>query len=142
MVSFSERHGYKPTRSRLHQLEEMDDRLRNAIWNFLLERFFVKENVYGVYEFGKKRMDRSGGGRSDELPGNNDALLALVSPSPVVEFFRKWYLKASWNEVYDVLEHLLRKHRVKKNTSDANAMLSREGSAYRFCQQCDSPNYR
>ena len=50
MVSFSERHGYKPTRSRLHQLEEMDDRLRNAIWNVLLERFFVKENVYGVYE--------------------------------------------------------------------------------------------
>ena len=139
MVSFSECHGYKPARSRLHQLEEMDDRLRNAIWNFLLERFFVKENVYGVYELVRSVWTEVVGGRSDELPGNDDALLALVSPSPVVEFFRKWYLKASWNEVYDVLEHILRKHQVKKNTSDANAMLSQEGSAYRFVGNVIAP---
>ena len=129
----------RPCRSRLHQLEEMDDRLRNAIWNFLLERFFVKENVYGVYELVRSVWTEVVGGRSDELPGNDDALLALVSPSPVVEFFRKWYLKASWNEVYDVLEHLLRKHQVKKNTSDANAMLSQEGSAYRFIGNVIAP---
>ena len=41
MVNFSERHGYRPDRSRLHQLEEVDVRLRNAIWNFLMERFFL-----------------------------------------------------------------------------------------------------
>ena len=50
----------------------------------------------------------------------------------LINFFRPWYLKARWNEVYDVLEHLLRKRRVKDDTSDANPMLSREGSAYRF----------
>ena len=61
MVSFSERHGCKPARSRLHQLEGMDDRLRNAIWNFLLERFFVKEERLWSVRAGRKGMDRSGG---------------------------------------------------------------------------------
>ena len=37
------------------------------------------------------------------------------------------------------MEHLLRKHRIKKNTSDANAMLSREGSAYRFVSNVIAP---
>ena len=50
----------------------------------------------------------------------------------LINFFRPWYLKARWNEDYDVLEHLLRKRRVKDDTSEANTMLSREGSAYRF----------
>ena len=30
------------------------------------------------------------------------------------DFLLKWYLTANWNEVYDVLEYLLRKHQVKK----------------------------
>ena len=139
MVSFSERYSYKPARSRLHQLEEMDDRLRNAIWNFLLERFLVKESVHGVYELVRSVWTEVVGGRSDELPSKDDAFLTLVSSSPAIDFFRTWYLKASWNEVYDVLEHLLRKHQVKKNTSDANALLSREGSAYRFVGNVIAP---
>ena len=141
MVSFSERYGYKPARSRLHQLEEMDDLLRNAIWNFLLERFFVKEGGYGVYELVRSVWIEVVGGRSDELPRKDeDALLTLISsPSPAVDFLRKWYLNASWHEVYDVLEHLLCKHQVKRNTRDANAMLSREGSAYRFVGNVIAP---
>ena len=34
--------------------------------------------------------------------------------------------------VYDVLEHLLRTRRDEQDNSDANALLSKEGSAYRF----------
>ena len=132
MVSFSERNGYKPARSRLHQLEEMDDRLRNAIWNFLLERFLVKVKIYDVYELVRSVWTEVAGQRSDELPGKDDFLRTLVSPPSEVGSLRTWYLKASWNEVYDVLEHVLCKHQVKKNTSDVNALLSREGSAYRF----------
>ena len=131
MVSFSERHGYKPTRSRLHQLEEMDPRLRNAIWNFLLERYFVKKYVNQVYAMVKSVWTEVVGRRSDEVPSNDDSTFTY-SPLPPIDFLRVWYLRASWNEVYDVLEHLLRKRRVKEDTSDANAMLSREGSAYRF----------
>ena len=137
MVSFSERHGYKPARSQLHQMEDMDDRLRNAIWNFLLESFFVKEN--DVYALVRSVWTEVVGGRSDELPGNNDALLRLVSTPFAADFLLKWYLTANWNEVYDVLEYLLRKHQVKKKTNDANAMLSREGSAYRFVGNVIAP---
>ena len=48
MISFSERHGYKPVcRSQLHQFGEMDYRLRNAIWNFLLGNFFtVRADIF------------------------------------------------------------------------------------------------
>ena len=118
-------------------MEDMDDRLRNAIWNFLLESFFVKEN--DVYALVRSVWTEVVDGRSDELPGNNDALLRLVSPSFAADFLLKWYLTANWNEVYDVLEYLLRKHQVKKKTNDANAMLSREGSAYRFVGNVIAP---
>ena len=40
MTSFSERHGYKVNRSKLLQFEQMDDRLKDAIWNFLREYYF------------------------------------------------------------------------------------------------------
>ena len=56
----------------------------------------------------------------------------MVPEKVSIDFYRAWYFKASWYEVYDTLEHLLRKRLVKVATSDANAMLSREGSAYRF----------
>ena len=129
MVSFSERHGYKLDRSRLHQLEEMDDRLKNVIWNFLRERYLVEGHVSQVNELVRSVWIEVVGRRSDELPGG---VSGLISSEATIDIFRSWYLKASWNEVYDVLEHLLRKRQVKEDNSDANAMLSREGSAYRF----------
>ena len=131
MVNFSERYGYKPDRSRLHQLGGMDVRLRNAIWNLLLERFFLIESKSEIYELVRSVWTEVVGGRSDALPSKHD-LWGDVTSGPAVDFLRTWFLEASWNEVYDVLEHLLRKHPVEQNTSDANAMLSREGSAYRF----------
>ena len=131
MVNFSERHGYRPDRSRLHQLEEVDDRLRNAIWNFLLERFFLIESKSEIYELVRSVWSEVVGGRSDALP-SKDGLWGEVTSEPAVDLLRKWYLIASWYEVYDVLDYVLRKDPVEQNTSDVNAMLSREGSAYRF----------
>ncbi len=132
MVNFSERHGYRPDRSRLHQLEEVDDRLRNAIWNFLLERFFLIESKSEIYELVSSVWIEVAGERSDALPSKVDLIWGGVTSGPAVDFLREWYLNAFWYEVYDILDHVLRKYPVEKNTSDANAMLSREGSAYRF----------
>ena len=134
MTSFSERHGYKPNRSQLHQFEEMDDRLRNAIWNFLLGRFFSGFGDIYIEVMVKSIWTEVVGGRSDEVPGHDDlhSLISPGTPSPPVGFIRTWYLEASWNEVYDVLEHVLRKRGDEGDISDANEILSKEGSAYRF----------
>ena len=129
MASFSERQGYKPDRSRLHQYEEMDDRLRTAIWNFLLERYFDRQHGYLVYDLVKSVWVEVVGRLSDELPWWG---VAIYSFPNAVRMLRSWYFEASWNEVYDTLEYLLRKHKGKTYVYDANAMLSREGSAYRF----------
>ncbi len=107
----------------------MDDRLRNAIWNFMEDHYFHE---------GALRNNRAldllfplwtdvAGERSDELSSGDEffAYRALAN-------FRSWYFAASWNEVYDALEYLLRERRSRQEISDANAMLSREGSAYRF----------
>ena len=83
---------------------------------------------YRVYELVRNAWTEVVGARSDELPQKTRAFSAETS----IEIFRPWYLEASWNEVYDVLEHLLRKRLVEEDVSYVNAMLSREGSAYRF----------
>ena len=141
MATFSERYGYKPDRSRLFQLEEMDDRLKNAIWNFLFEDAFDLENVHQVYHVVRSVWTEVVGGRTDELPRpvidpfvNNG-----VTPESVIEVLRIWYSKANWYDVYDLLEHVLHKKLVKRGTSYVNAMLSREGSAYRFVNDALAP---
>ena len=52
-----------------------------------------------------------------------------------------WYTKASWNEVYDALECLLRRSLRKADIHDANAILNKEGSAYRFIGDAVNPYY-
>ena len=132
MASFSERYGYKPDRSQLHQLEGVDDRLRNAVWNFLLDRFFPEKNARLAYEAARSVWVEVAGGRADELPSLEFSFVESIPARDAVSNVRNWLLKATWNEVYDVLEHLLRKHPTNSNTSEANSILSREGSAYRF----------
>ena len=127
MTTFSELYGYKPDRSRLHQFEEMDDLLKDAIWNFMRKRYFAYElerygsDVYTVILRGvwteviRRRLDD------------------LWSPDHLaVDQILSWFSDASWNEVYDILQYLLKEYLSKSEINDANAMLRREGSAYRF----------
>ncbi len=134
MATFSERHGYKLDRSQLHQFEEMDDRLRNAIWNFLRDRYFVMGRFSHGYGLVKSVWTEIVGKLSDELPSDElpNADFASSFPDTAIDVLRDWYLEANWDEVYTVLEYLLRKREVEEDVSDANDMLSREGSAYRF----------
>ena len=130
MPSFSERHGYMPNRSRLHQFEEMNDRLRNAIWNFLRERHLAYETNLDAYDVLRSLWTEVLGRRFDQLSSFKDELSIFGNTS--MQQFRKWYSTASWNEIYDVLEFLLRKSPSSSDAKDINAVLSREGAAYRF----------
>ena len=98
----------------------MDDRLRNAIWNFLREHCL----------------------KSDDPAYPNELHLTLWidvagKPAEQVKYrpmrrLRPWYFEAGWNEVYDVLECCLQWGQREQNITAANAILAREGSGYRF----------
>ena len=130
MASFSERYGYKPNRSQLHQHEDMDDRLRNTIWNFLMSRYLSARSGYSggirVYEVVRSVWTEVAGGRSDNVPGSDG-----YNRVAAVRFFREWYFAVTWNEAYDTLEHLLSMGQ-SSDVEAVNAMLGKEGSAYRF----------
>ena len=63
------------------------------------------------------------GERFDDLSGIGDEVTKQVW---------WWYVNASWYEVYEVLEYLLGKNPSNTNSTELNALLKREGSAYRF----------
>lgn len=123
MPSFSERHGYKPDRSRLHQIEEMDYSLRIAIWNFLREHYFD-------YAYSRSAYARIKSVWTEVLRERFDDLSTIDNKAAKQVWW--WYFEASWYEVYDVLEYLLGKKSSNNNSTELNAMLQREGSAYRF----------
>ena len=129
MASFSERHGYKPNRSQLYQFETMDDRLRNTVWNFLLDRHFTEARSAQLHALASSVWTEVLGRSIDKLPSWRTTRL---TPQSTVRVLRAWYFGAGWNEVYDVLEHLLRECQDEQDNRDANALLSKEGSAYRF----------
>ena len=140
MATFSERYGHKSDRSRLYQLEEMDDRFKNAIWNFLLDKIFRKEGNDPLYHLVVGIWTEVAGGRSDDVPAPSaDGAMRVISTQHIRTFLREWYFGAAWNAVYDALEYLLRERPAQENISDGNAMLSREGSAYRFVGNVIAP---
>ena len=124
-----------PDRTKLHQYEGMNSRLRNAIWSFLLKRYFEQSASISQSFMGRVWTEVMGR-RSDSFHRAHvlsfrsvDAgRKSLPGKKPLLE----WYLKAQWYEVYNVLEFLLRETGDGMHVKDANRMLSREGSAYRF----------
>ena len=135
VTTFSERHGYMPDRTQLHQLEGMDARLKTAIWNFLLRRYFgfathaIQAQIEYVWtEFLGRRLDT--------FPRQTEAELRRAYggqiPFSARESLQAWYWQASWNQVYDLLEFLLRDSQRARDAENANSILEREGSAYRF----------
>ena len=134
MTSFSERHGYKPDRSRAYQFEKMDERLKNAVWNFLWARHFDNQNNNYSESFLGNVWTDVVGGRYDNLfyMGNFNSVTAKKK-------IREWYFNASWYEVYDVLEYVLSKSPYAHEKDDANAILRREGAAYTFIDGVIAP---
>ena len=148
MTTFSERQDHKPKRSELYQYRYLDERLENNIWNFLREQFFDG----GIARDGR---DRSLGARYDLLRGFwTEVIGEIIDKFPTrpqtgsssaltrhrwdqclsaaTKSVRHWYSSASWNEIYDALEWCVQKHGREHIAQGTNALLEREGSAYRF----------
>lgn len=135
MESFSEKYGFKPKKT-IFQLEDMDDDLRNGLWNAL--HFFYWNKAKPHYKL------KSGDNKYIYL-----LLLSLwdhyfrLPVDTIPEFWqaaykevRESYFSYSWNEVYDFIQFIANNYiddSVNENfKEECNDILKRELSGYRF----------
>ena len=83
------------------QVDEMDDKLQNRIWNVVNKWYF---NPNFSYYHKRKRVLRSVLGLLDDVYG--DYFGKVVGTTDIYEIRRK-YFSLEWNEVYDFLEFIL-----------------------------------
>jgi len=137
MKSFSQRKGIKPV-PEVAQIGAMNEELRNSLWNALDTVFWSSEGFihgrhgnYGEIEnfsrilwahYFKKPVDsRPGYGH----PNRGRQILDRI---------REYFFNCEWNEVYDLLEFLVRIYcKEKPRLSDyLNQVLARELAGYKF----------
>jgi hypothetical protein len=137
MKSFSQRKGIKPV-AEVVQVGAMDNELRNSLWNALDSAFwscdgfvYGRRGGYGEIEdfsralwerYFKKPVDsRPGYGRSDR-------------GRQILDRIREYFFNCEWNEVYDLLEFIVRRYsREKPRLPDLiNQVLGRELAGYKF----------
>ena len=98
------------------------------------ERYFVPQLIHDAGMLLSETWTNVAGKPYDDLLNAGDFYLSLA-----LVIVRQWYSKASWHEAYDVLEYLLSRSPFKDERDDANAILSKEGSAYRFIGDVIAP---
>jgi hypothetical protein len=129
MERFSIRQGFKA--QNVIQSTEMDDDLRNCLWNTV----YINLMVFDKHDFQKANETRLFLGNIwldflklciDDFPKDNQVL---------VKALREYFFNLQWHEVYDLLEfianntdNLARKHFIES----CNYTLETECSAYRF----------
>lgn len=137
MISFSERHGIVPARA--IQIDSVDDRLRNRLWNYFFNEEFVEKyepigidwasSNYGMVEdmldlLGCRYED------PDSTSGrvhNQQALQRLLST-------------CDWNYVYDFIEKylsLLSSEEGARVATELNELLEEEKSGFRIIREKD-----
>lgn len=136
---FSRREGFDE-RMNIVQLDDIDEPLRNGIWNCLLK-------AYDLYE--------------DDListiPAERGLLIdcwenVFKQPTDIIgdifskkikKEFRKQYFNAKWYTVYDLIEYILKvdgkKGRKRALKQCCNAVLERENSGYRIIDSTACP---
>ena len=129
---FSQRKGITPVKSVL-QINNIDDDLRNGIWNVLIEcywdlvipKYFIKNTP--MYIFINKSYSSYFKQPLDTLENSWRAVYAEI---------RKYYFSCLWYEIYDFIEFIANNYPLKYRNdtfmSKCNYILERELSAYRF----------
>lgn len=145
-MSFSQRMGLEPT-TRAIQVDDIDARLRGALWNVLTLSFW--ENYRHGYDTAKLRYSNFSDFAKhyafhhdisiDRLPEYWDGLLETI---------RRRFEQSPWNKVYDFLEYMAisgpEEQRGSREWRDAfisftNAVLESHNSGYRFIEQKIAP---
>ena len=137
MKLFSQRKGLKPIKT-LVQLDTMDDELRVALWNALCSHYW---NDVGLDADGRLVWDADPHMFlfcrqlwADYFKATTDTVPRYWEDN--YKRIRRYFLKCSWNEVYDLIEFISNVHEnAFKNAAfqrACNEALERELSAYRF----------
>jgi len=141
MVTFSQKHGFKPIKKVL-QIKKMDDDLRNSLWNCIDMHFLKKfkgsymysdDEARYFYEmfwfhYFKKPTDIL----DSSVDNNRDS-------------FRKYFFSCDWCEVYDVIQFIIEmpyydgSDKMKKFIDWCNDMLKREVAGWRVVGEVITP---
>ncbi|HUH75265.1 MAG TPA: hypothetical protein VLZ75_12800 [Chitinophagales bacterium] len=137
-MKFSQRIGKTEVREIL-QVESIDERLENRLWNVLINDLF-----YELDDFSDRYKDSKKGTickiiwveffcyRIDEIPTTD---YGFVNSNGVIKNIKNWFFKAFWYEKYDLLEFLSSIEPLFSNlnfTKSCNEALKTEMSGYRL----------
>lgn len=135
-MKFSERIGLFQVDTSL-QTHEINDNLRNSLWNVLdvfiwsRERFlWVQYGNADIEDFSKSLWFHYFKKPIDTRPD---------STYDILEAIRRYYFKCNWYEVYEFIEFVLLEMKNKRLNSAINIMLERELSGYRFIETAFVP---
>lgn len=142
--TFSQRMGLEPLEKAL-QLESMDDRLRNGLWNCLfnftkyLDISFTIQNY--LYSYKVERIEECNLDIIQDITDVffGDRLYKINKDSRFPYYFEKQYNSLDWNKVYEFIEkffELLESYSladvIEMQSYCINSVLERESSAYRL----------
>jgi len=134
-LSFSERHGYRPT-TKEFQIESVDEDLRNSLWNVIYEYYFepLLNPSEGLYKSPKMKpifYDLWGNYLKQTIDD-----IQFQSCNFMISSLKKIFTQNEWFRMYDIVE-ILTNHTPLKGTvhnfiESCNLILEREFSGYRF----------
>ena len=141
-MRFSQKIGKTSVRENI-QIESIDTRLENRLWNTILNDFFDRISNFSS---SRKESNRAQicliiwkeflGKRADEI---STYTRGGVYVPDVIDFIKKWFFEqAEWYEKYDLIEFLAKiDARVHIGfIADCNNALKREMAGYRIVDQC------
>lgn len=141
-MRFSQKIGKTTIRENI-QIEQIDERLENRLWNTILDDFFDKISNSTA---NRKVSDRAQicliiwkeffGKRTDEISTYSSGGIYV---SGVISFIKNWFFSAEWYEIYDLLEFLAKMdHRALHIgfTDECNYALKKEMAGYRLIDEC------
>lgn len=135
MESFSQRYGYKPTKTVI-QVASMDTDLRNGLWNALDSYYWIVSSPHQLLRFSdnselKRLFEQMW---LDYFKKPIDTIQEY--PVLVQKGIRDYFFGCEWNEAYDFVQFVgnsYSRDSVNGNFIDyCNSILKREVSGYRF----------
>lgn len=112
-MRFSQKIGKTPIREAI-QIESIDKRLENRLWNTILNDFFDKLSEFKSTTSGEdsQKAQVCGviwkeffGERADEIESLSNG---NIYSQGVINYIKNWFFKAQWFEKYDFVEFLSR----------------------------------
>ena len=133
-LSFSQRMGLAEVRTAL-QVEQIDQRLRNHLWNTICEHF-IHPDEYPTRNWDSQNGEVLWRYKTLHTMFFGDTWLeAPHDPYDYYLYFKKWYDDAKWNAVYDLIEFLSAELLQDSFTTAVNSCLESELAGYRVIGQ-------